>query len=614
MSERAFGDYKQYPGPRFEGMTRHAVYITTRDGVRIAADILLPKGLPPGERVPTILNQTRYWRARQYQPCLSWVERFFDAPLRFFTGHGYAMVLTDVRGTGASFGVSHHPWDAEEVLDNKDIVDWIIAQPWSNGKVGGYGTSYAGTTAELLTVVCHPAVKAVIPRFNEFDAFTDIAFPGGVYLDSFVKQWAESNRQLDANLVSKDWGLKGKLVRGVKPVDGDKGRRLLKAAVRDHAANIGVDSIADSITYRDDVSKATGTCIKEFNVYAFREQIERSGTPIYGWGGWFDAGTADAVIRRFMTFNNYQIAVIGPWNHGAHQHASPYAPGPADKKVQGLEYMFFFDHYLKGADTGADQRQVLYYYTVGEEKWKETTAWPPAGAGTQRWYLSAGHALSPEPPVTDTGRGDSRTAHTADEPAIDPGFDSYTVDFQASTGITNRWHTQKGGGPVNYPDLAERNQRMLVYTSAPLEQDIEITGYPIITLNITSTETDGAFFVYLEDVGPDGEVLYLTEGCLRALHRRISTDEPPYTQFVPYHSFKKKDGMPLVPGEAAELTFGLLPISVLVKKGRRLRIAIAGADCDTFSRVPAQGNPTITVGTGRARLSYIDLPVIPREA
>ncbi|MBN1315181.1 MAG: CocE/NonD family hydrolase, partial [Anaerolineales bacterium] len=481
MSDRAFGEYKAYQGPRYKGMTKQALYITMRDGVRIAADVLLPKGLPPGERIPTILNQTRYWRSREYKPGLSWVDRFFDAALRFFTDHGYALVMVDVRGTGASFGIRRHPWDAEEIKDAGDIVDWIVVQPWSNGKVGGYGTSYSGTTAELLTVVQHPAVKAVIPRFNEFDTYTDIAFPGGIYLDSFVKKWAESNRQLDANQVSKDWGLKGKLVRGVKPVDNDRGRRLLKQAVQEHTANIGVDAIADSITYRDDKSSANGTTIKEFNVYAFRSQIEQSRTPIYGWGGWFDAGTADAVIRRFMTYSNYQIAVIGPWNHGASQHASPYAPGPADKMAQGMEYLYFFDHYLKGADTGADQRRVLYYYTVGEEVWKETPEWPPAGSETQRWYLSANKTLSPTSPETD------------------PGFNTYTVDFQVSTGVTNRWHTQKGGGPVLYPDLAERNQRMLVYTSEPLEEDIEITGYPVITLNITSTESDGAFFVYMED-------------------------------------------------------------------------------------------------------------------
>ena len=596
MSKPNFGTYEGYGGPQYKGMTTQAIYITMRDGVKIAADVLLPKGLPADEKAPTILYQTRYWRAREYQPGLSWIDHFFNAPLRFFTSHGYALVLVDVRGTGASFGARRHPWDPEEIKDAGDIVDWIVAQPWSNGKVGGYGTSYSGTTAELLTVVHHPAVKAVIPRFNEFDAYTDISFPGGIYLDAFVEKWAESNRSLDANQVSKDWGLKGKLVRGVKPVDADKGRRLLQQAVRDHASNISVDSIARGITYRDDRDSEHDIVTEDFNVYTFREKIEQSGVPIYGWGGWFDAGTANAVIQRFMTFSNPQLAVVGPWNHGASQHASPYAPGPANTTEQGMEYLRFFDHHLKGIDNGVMDKKVLYYYTVGEEKWKETPAWPPAGSTTQRWYLAANNTLSQNAPEAKAGA------------------DEYTVDFEATTGTTNRWHTQKGGGPVIYPDRAEADRRLLVYTSPPLAEDTEITGYPIVTLYVTSTATDGAFFVYLEEVDENGRVTYLTEGQLRALHRRVSDEPPPYTQFVPYHSFKRQDGLPLTPGEQTELTFGLLPISVLVKKGRRLRIAIAGADSETFSRLPAEGNPVITVARNSLRASFIDLPIITREA
>ena len=110
--------------------------------------------------------------------------------------------------------------------------------------------------------------------------------------------------------------------------------------------------------------------------------------------------------------------------------------------------------------------------------------------------------------------------------------------------------------------------------------DIEITGYPVVTLFITSTHTDGAFFVYLEEIDEKGRVTYLTEGQLRALHRRVSGESPTK---VPLHSFMKKDAMPLVPGEIAELRFGLQPISVLVKKGHRLRVAIAGHDKGTLS-------------------------------
>ena len=102
------------------------------------------------------------------------------------------------------------------------------------------------------------------------------------------------------------------------------------------------------------------------------------------------------------------------------------------------------------------------------------------------------------------------------------------------------------------------------------------------------------------------------EGELRALHRRVSKGQSPTKLPIPYHSFLSKDAMPLVPGQMAELKFGLQPISVLVKKGHRLRVAIAGHDKDTFIRIPAEGTPTIAVQRNSRGLSMIELPIITR--
>jgi putative CocE/NonD family hydrolase len=186
--------------------------------------------------------------------------------------------------------------------------------------------------------------------------------------------------------------------------------------------------------------------------------------------------------------------------------------------------------------------------------------------------------------------------------------DRYPINFEATTGLKNRWHTQVGGDVV-YGDRAEEDKKLLTYTSAPLEADVEITGHPIVTFFVTSTHTDGAFFVYLEDVDENGKVTYLTEGELRALHRRVSNEQSPTKLPVPYHTFLKKDAMPLVPGQVAELKIGLQPISALVKKGHRLRVAIASHDKDTFIRIPADGTPVIAVKRG---LSMIELPVIKK--
>jgi putative CocE/NonD family hydrolase len=569
--------YKGYSEPRYKEIANSSLYLAMRDRTRIAIDVLLPKELPADAKIPALLNFTRYWRARDNQP---------PGDLqKFFVQHGYALIMVDVRGTGASFGIWTMPWSEAEINDYGAVVDWVVAQPWSNGKVGAFGNSYGGNSAQLLATLNHPAVKAVLPRHYEFDEFTDVPFPGGIFNEWMVKTWDDSNHELDR-------------AAGVKPVDADADRSLLSQAIREHEKNIDLYQAARQVSFRDDrLSLGAGGSVSldDISIHSYRHEIERSKVAINNWGGWFDAGTADGVIKSFLTFTNSQRAIIGPWNHGASQNASPYF-GPNSQRLSILyEWLRFFDYHLKGIETGVAAEKVLFYYTLGEERWKKTPVWPIAGTKAVRLYMAADSSLSTSAP-----------AATAD-------VDTYTVDFAASTGEKNRWRTQLGG-PVIYPDRAAEDRRLLTYTSQPLTEDTEITGHPVINLYVTSTHTDGAFFVYLEDVDETGKVTYLTEGMLRALHRKLSQDAPPYTSPVPYHSFKKKDALPLVPGETAELKFGLLPISALIKKGHRIRVAIAGHDKSVFARIPTTGTPVISVARNARHASFIELPVVPRSS
>lgn len=565
--------YKGYTEPEYKETSTQSLYLTMRDGVKIAVDVVLPKVLHAGARIPTIVEQTRYWRARKGQ-------KPNDYQL-FFTSHGYAVVWVDVRGTGASTGIWTMPWARDEIKDGGEVVEWIIRQPWSNGKVGAMGNSYGGNAALLSAVPNHPALKAVIPRHYEFDEYNDVPFPGGILNNWMVKAWNEGNHQLDLN-------------RGVRPVDADADESLLGEAIRSHAKNIELYDAAQRVTYRDD-RPFSDVSVDDFSAHSYAREIERSGVAINSWGGWLDAGTADAVIKSFMTLKNPQRALVGAWNHGGSQNASPYLSPTSEGVRRQLEWLRFFDYYLKGVDTGVmPQGRTLLYYTMGEERWKETKTWPVAGTAPVRWYMEADHALAQNAPTIPTGS------------------DDYAVDFDATTGEKNRWLTQLGGAVV-YPDRAAEDRRLLTYTSSPLTEDTEITGYPIINLYVASTATDGAFFVYLEDVDEGGRVTYLTEGELRALHRKVSKEQPPHWLGVPFHTFKRKDGAPLVPGEVAELKFGLLPTSVLVKKGHRLRVAIAGHDKSVFQRVPAEGSPVITLQRNKRRASFIELPIVRRS-
>lgn len=163
---------------------------------------------------------------------------------------------------------------------------------------------------------------------------------------------------------------------------------------------------------------------------------------------------------------------------------------------------------------------------------------------------------------------------------------------------------------ILYPGRLSEDRKLLIYTGAPLPADTEISGPPLVVLEVSSTATDGAFFAYLEDVAPDGRVTYLDEGELRAANRS-GTHGGTYASRckAKASSSSRHDAQPLSPGEPAELEFCMWPTSVLLRKGHQIRVAIAGADANTFQRYPPAGDVTWTVYRQKALASYVDLPI-----
>lgn len=577
-------------------------YLTMRDGVKIALELVLPKELSQGDKIPIVLLQTRYWR----NYILRFPFRYFfkDVPdkkmlYEYGTRRGYGLVVGDVRGSGASFGTRPYPWSKEEVEDGREIIDWIISQPWSNGTVVGMGGSYGGGTTEHVATLNHPAVKGVFPYSNQWDVYTEVAYPGGVFNHYFIRIWGLLGKALDKNS-SRDFlgvlPLLYFLVKGVIPVDSDENSILLQQAIKEHSSNIYVFEHEGYVNYRDDpLTGQEVDCADNVSVCSKKDDIEKSNVPFLTYAGWMDGVTCDNIINRFLTYRNPMRAIIGDFDHGMRRRANPYFPKEykviPEKDIQLKAWFNFFDTCMLGSAPFSEK--ALYYYTMGEEKWKRTEVWPPEGIKMQRWYLTSDNGLS------------------TSEPKEQSGEDIYKVDFEMCSGKGNRWHVHYDQ-KLNYTDREKIDMQLLTYTSLPLENSIEITGHPIITFNLTSTHEDGAIFAYLEDIDENGKITYVTEGELRFIHRKISSETPPYKIMVPYHSFKKKDSLPMVPGEIAEITFGMWPTSVLVRRGHQLRIAIAGADKDTFARYPAEGFPTFTIKRNKEYPSYIDIPAIIR--
>lgn len=584
--------YPGYAGPAYSDFTVTSQYLTMRDGTDIAVDVVLPKGLAPGAKIPALFHLTRFWRAPEVRWPASLLYKPDDEHL-FYVYHGYAMVLVDVRGTGASFGWRLYPWHADERGDYAEIAEWVAEQPWSNGRVGAVGKGYEATAGEYLAATGRPEVKAVVSRYNEFDAFTESAFPGGVFNDHFVKNWARVNASVDRNEVPADIGkFKQLLAKGVRPVDGAANQ--LSAAVAAHAKNEDLYQNALVTDYRDTVvrsEKGAGS-IDDFSLHAYREAIDAANVPLMVWGGWYDASSALGVVRRFNTLEVPMVAVIGPWNKGGGQNASPFAANAAPVpsiEAQRLAALCFLDAHLAGKATGLPEQNTLHYYVMGAEAWRSTTQWPPPHR-TATWYCAAQRTLS------------------ADAPSGEGGEDSYAVDFSATTGAENRWNTHLLDAEVHYPDRAAAAAKLLTYTSAPLDAPMDIVGHPGVTLHMAVDAEDAAVFAYLEAVAPDGTVRLITEGMLRLLHRAEQAAGAAWEPRV-YRSFKTADGQEAVPGDVTTVRFDLLPTAVRVPAGHRIRLSLAGHDADTFKRYPERGPVTWRVLRTPAQPSALELPI-----
>jgi len=565
----------------YTGVVRSSFYLTMRDGVRIAVDCYLPASLKTEDRLPGIIHQTRYYRRTIFRiPFQGRMEKqdLFLQGVRRLVENGYAFVAVDARGSGASFGMRNMEWSPDEVKDGAEIVSWIVKQPWSNGLVGTMGVSYNGTAAEMLLQNQHPAVKAAIIQFAVFDIYTDILRPGGIFNQGFLSTWSELNKNLDENTLSafarKNIGLlAGLAIKGVAPVDEDYGKKMLQAAFIEHQQNYDIYQTSQDARFYEDVTR-TGVALADFSPHAFREKTEGSGAAIYSWSSWFDGAYPNAAIKRFLNIHTPgSRLLLGPWDHGAVFNPNPFAP---DEKVRFDtigEALRFFDHHLKGLETGIETESQVHYYTMGVGTWKSAETWPPPGFDLEPFYFTENLGLQPG---------------EAPDPK-DPGADTFQVDNATSSGTPSRWLSQVNVAQkrIQYPDRNTRDARLLTYTSQPLPEPLEITGHPIITLYLRSSETDAQIFVYLEDLSPDGAVHYITEGLFRASARQISWDQPPYQiTHGPYHTFKRADVLPLEPGEIAEITFDLLPVSHQFKKGHSIRVAIAGADADNFELFP----------------------------
>ena len=583
------------------GIARRSVYVAARDGVRLAVDVHLPAGGEATPR-PAIVLFTPYYRRFRLNdgaPAQTEASPSYAVYRDFFVPYGYAVVIVDVRGTGASFGAREGFRSPAERLDYHDVVDWIARQPWSDGRVGITGISYVGAAADFAASTGHPAIRAVMPTFSVWDTWGDMFYPGGLLYTGMLGGYGRMIEALDLDrrdVLQEFPYFAGPHYAGPAPVDDDPEGHEAAAAVAEHAANFDTTAFVTQLTARD-AAFAHDPAFRATTV-APRTYLDGipASLPHYGVSGWMDgAAYTNGAAGRFNALPNPdKRLLLGPWDHGARTNVSPARGGARPRFEMHAETLRFFDQHLAGRDTGLPAEKPVHYFTMIEEAWKAAEQWPPAEAAPQTWYLAEGTALAGEPPAA-------------------AGADRYRTDQGIGTGRNTRYE-RIAGQPVEeyYGDWHGRDRRMATWTSPPLDRATEVTGHPVARIWLASEAEDAGIILYLEDVGPDGHTRYVTEGCLRALYRRTAPPPADYPHVGPWHPMGVADAELLRPGEPALLEIQLMPTSWLFGAGHRIRLALAAADRDHLARVPFGRSPLLTILREPARASSMELPVVPR--
>jgi uncharacterized protein len=591
-------DYlKARPASYIVPATPISLYVEMADGCRIAIDVWLPQAPRAGgpSTFPTIVILTPYYRRFALKEGTAGIEASPNSCRyrEMFVPRGYAVVVVDVRGTGASFGVRDSFRSPKERDDYRQIADWIIAQEWSDGQIGSTGISYLGAASTFLASTGHPAVKAIAPLFAVWDTYTDHYYPGGVLLNQLARAYDELMVALDhdrRDLLQKLPYFSDPNFSGPCPVDSDRDGDLSRAAVEEHRGNFRMPDFISEFRFRDDRLPYD----PEFGSHSFSPYSYAATIPpdvaIYSISGWMDgAGFTNGAIARFLSLDNpNHFLLLGPWDHGARVNVSPWRDSVEPKFDVFAETLRFFDTYLLGLKTGMDREPPVRYYTMHEERWRSAPHWPPIDT-RKRLFLSVGDKLTPV--------------------SGDAGKVTFKVDFTVGTGSHSRYERLAAYDTRDYyRDWQGRDEKLQCYTSEPLAEAAEMSGHPVLTLWISSSESDAALHVYLSEVESDGRVHYVTEGILRALHREESS-APRYEKWTwPYHGFMRADAHPLPINTPTFLRFALLPTSWRFAKGSRLRLALAGADSDHYAQVPHGRPPVLTVHHGSDHATMLELP------
>jgi len=569
------------------------VAMTTRDGVILRADVYRPDG--PG-RFPALLSRLPYDKNQRRRP----------GDIDVFVERGYVVIMQDTRGRFASDGDEYYPliWEAQ---DGYDAVEWAAGLPYVDGRVGTMGQSYLGATQYLLAPTRPPHLEASFPASAPGDFHQCWIYHSG---GAFELGWQIPYAVLMARDTIARRDLKAllpRLERQLAPAPTPWAPPLSNEAYRRLPLMAWADELAPAARYLGDYLRHP-----EDGAYSSRINVERRhgeiDVPMYHVTSWYDIFLQGGIanfrgLRRNARTDRTRAAqrlLIGPWAH-LFPYTSPTSTGTGDidfgpaalidlHEIQ----LRWFDHWLKGQDTGILDEPPVKIFVMGENRWRDEGEWPLARTRYTPYYLRSGGRAN-----TVDGDGTLDPRSPADEPD-----DQFTYD-PADPVPTRGGNTLILAMGVQDQRPVEARPDVLVYTSPALVEPLEVTGPISVTLYAASSAPDTDFTAKLVDVRADGYAQNLTDGIVRARYRN-SRETP----------------APLPPGQVTRFAIDLWATSHVFLPGHRIRVEISSSNFPRFDRNLNTGEDQAT-GTrwqvARQRVfhdsrypSHITLPVIPR--
>jgi len=527
------------PDITYEGIEVKEAWIPMPDGVRLAASLFMPADLESTAKFPVLLEYLPYRKDESRK------DRF--ALFSYFVFRGYVVARVDIRGSGTSEGkLIAYEYTDQEQEDGEAIIDWLSRQEWSTGEVGMFGLSWGAFNSIQMAMRNPPALKAIVAIMGTDDLFRDDChfIDGMMHVDSY-----EFGQDI-ANILPAppDYVVDEAYLRN--RFDTEPWLLIYKRQQRDGPFwnRASLDSNYSSIR-----------------------------VPTFVIGGWYD-GYRDSVPRMLEKLEAPVKGMVGPW-----AHAWPNEPYPEPGMEWRNEAARWFDFWLKGDDTGImDEPRFAVYVrdwhppgvvdkVPGHWRWED--GWPIDHAKKRILYPQADHTLSDAKSME--GEGQSHRLKYIP-----------TIGVEAS-GNVNWW----GDFPW---DQRGTDAYSLVYDTDPLEQNLEILGFPRAELYVSADAPLANWIVRISDIAPDGTVTQVAGAGLSGAQRK-SSEEPEA----------------LVPGQVYKLKFNLHFTSWVFPKGHRIRLAVNNAIWPMIWPTPFAMTTTLNVEGVNA--SHIVLPVVPES-